>query len=66
MDQPTRDYLIRGHAKIIAHYQKVLEASSLEQSERERIQQRLVGIEAELHAIKTDHASDAMRLAHAA
>lgn len=51
MDPKVRDYLIRAHNKVIAHCQHVLRASSLGQLERERIQRRLLVVEAELEAI---------------
>jgi hypothetical protein len=52
MDHKVRDYLIKAHGKVIAHYRQILRASSLEQPERERIQQRLSVIETELEAIR--------------
>jgi len=52
MDHSVRDYLIRAHTKVIAHYHQVLRPTSLAQSERERVQQRLAIIEAELEAIR--------------
>ena len=52
MDRSVRDYLIRAHKKVIAHYHQVLQASSLTRPERERIQQRLAVIEAELETIR--------------
>ena len=51
MDQSVRDYLIKAHNKVIAHYHQVLEARSLAPPERERIQERVVGIEVELAKI---------------
>ena len=54
MDPRVRDYLIRAHNKVIAHYHQVLEANSLAQPERERIQRGLASIEAELDTLVTD------------
>ena len=51
MDQSVRDYLIRAHCKVIAHYRQLLGSSSLSQSERQRIQERVTVIEAELRAL---------------
>jgi len=48
----VRDYLIKAHTKVIAHYRQVLEASSQAQPERERIQRSLAMVEAELAAIR--------------
>ena len=66
MDQRTRAYLIRAHNKVIAHYRQTLAADSLDQPERERIQQRLTAVEAELKAIEIAGASDPTRFATAA
>ena len=52
MDQRVRDYLIRAHNKVIDHYRRVLQATSLSQPERERIQKRLATIETELQTIR--------------
>ena len=62
MDQRVRDYLIKAHNKVIAHYHQVLEARSLAQPERERIQERLAGIEVELAKINGSGALDPMHL----
>jgi len=58
MDPRVRDYLIRAHNKVIAHYHQVLEASSLEPSQRERIQKGLAGIESELATMIAGTAPD--------
>ena len=60
MDQRVRDYLIKAHNKVIAHYHQVLEARSFSQPERERIQERLAGIEVELAKINGSSALDPM------
>ena len=52
MDQRVRAYLIRAHNKVMGHYHQLLQASSLSQLERERIQRRLAEIEAELETIR--------------
>src|SRR5689334_16354728 len=62
VDQRVREYLIKAHNKVIAHYNQVLEARSLAQPERERIRERLAGIEAELAMIKGNSGLDPMRL----
>jgi hypothetical protein len=54
MDQRVRDYLIRAHNKVIAHYQELLRTSSLAASERQRIQQRLALIEVERDRFRMD------------
>ena len=64
MDQRVRDYLVRAHSKVIGHYHKVLQSSSLSQPERERIQQRLASIEAELEAVRGSASN--LDVAHAA
>ena len=67
MDQRVRDYLIKAHKahnKVIAHYQQVLQAGSLSQPERERIQQRLTVIEAELEIFRNGASN--LRFAQAA
>jgi hypothetical protein len=51
VDREVRDYLIRAHSKVIAHYRQVLQSSFLTQPERERTQQRLAVVEAELATI---------------
>ena len=51
MSKQIRDYLIRAHKKVIAHYRQVLRASSLTEPERKRIQQGLARIETELAAL---------------
>ena len=67
MDQRTRAYLIRAHSKVLAHYRQILAAGSLDQLERERIQQRLIAVvEAELKNVERGGASDPTRFAHAA
>jgi len=48
MDRGVRDYLIRAHNKVIAHYRQVLQATSLSPAEREHIQKRLAQAEVEL------------------
>jgi Skp family chaperone for outer membrane proteins len=48
----VRDYLIYAHNKVIAHYQQVLRASSLTESERKRVQQSLARAETELEALR--------------
>ena len=52
MDKRVRDYLIKAHNKLIAHCRQALQESSLDQSDRERIQQRLADSEAELETIR--------------
>jgi len=54
----VRDYLIKAHNKVIAHYDQVLEALFLAQPERERIRKRLASIEAELAKIKARAVAD--------
>lgn len=54
MDTEVRDYLIGAHSKVIAHYRKVLQSTSLAPPERERIQKRLEVAETELAAILGD------------
>ena len=54
MDQRVKNYLIRAHNKVIAHYQQVLAANSLAESDRERIRHNLARIEAELETIRRD------------
>jgi hypothetical protein len=66
VDQRTRAYLIRAHNKVLAHYRQILAAGSLDQLERERIQQRLIAVEAELKTVERGGASDPTRFAHAA
>jgi hypothetical protein len=66
VDQRTRDYLIRAHNKVIAHYQKVLQASSLTHAERENIRRRMAGVEAELETISRRGASNPMQFLEAA
>jgi hypothetical protein len=51
VNQQVRDYLIRAHNKVIAHYHQVLRASSLTELERKRIQQSLIRVETELAAL---------------
>jgi hypothetical protein len=51
VNQQVRDYLIRAHNKVIAHYHQVLGASSLTDPERKRIQQGLAQTETELAAL---------------
>jgi hypothetical protein len=48
MDRGVRDYLIRAHNKVIAHYRQVLQGPSLSPAEREYVQKRLAHAEAEL------------------
>jgi hypothetical protein len=48
MDRRVRDYLIRAHNKVLAHYRQVLQGTSLSQAEREHVQKRLGDAEAEL------------------
>jgi hypothetical protein len=66
MDEATRDYLIRAHKKVIAHYREVLQSSSLTQADREDIRRRMAGVEAELEAIRRGGASNPIRFPHAA
>jgi len=66
VDQRTRAYLIRAHNKVLAHYRQILAAGSLDQLERERIQQRLIAVEAELKNVERGGPSDPTRFAHAA
>jgi hypothetical protein len=66
VDQRTRAYLIRAHNKVLAHYRQILAAGSLDQLERERIQQRLIAVEAELETIEKSGTSDPTPFAHAA
>jgi len=54
VDPRLRDYLIRAHNKVVAHYHRVLKAGSLAQLERERIHRGLASIEAELDTLITD------------
>ena len=62
MDPTVRDYLIKAHTKVIAHYHHVLEKGSIAQPERQRIQERLAGVEAEFAKIKGSSALDPMHL----
>ena len=48
MDRRVRDYLIRGHNKVIAHYRQVLQGTSLSPAECAHVQKRLTDAEAEL------------------
>jgi len=48
MDRDVRDYLIRAHTRVIAHYRQALQGSSLSSVERQHIQRQLAGAEAEL------------------
>jgi hypothetical protein len=48
MDRRVRDYLIRAHNKVIAHYRQVLQGASLSPAERAHVQKRLADAEAEL------------------
>jgi hypothetical protein len=52
VDRRVRDYLIHAHNKVIAHYHQVLQANSLTEPERMRIQQNLARAEAELEALR--------------
>ena len=52
MDPTVRNYLIRAHKKIIAHYHRVLAANSLSEPECNRIKRGLASIEAELSTIE--------------
>ena len=52
MNESVRDYLIRAHNRVISHYHKLLQASSLELPQRERILQGLASTEAELDKIR--------------
>jgi hypothetical protein len=65
VDSRVRDYLIRAHNRVIAHYHQVLEANSLAQLERDRIQRGLATVEAELETIVTGGASASRRLVQA-
>ena len=65
MDPRVRDYLIRAHSKVIGHYRQHLEAASLAQPERDRIQRGLASIEAELDTLVTGGASVSRRLVQA-
>ena len=51
MNHQVRDFLIRSHNKVIAHYRQVLRASSLTELERKRIQQSLARTETEMAAL---------------
>ena len=64
MDRGVRDYLIRAHNKVIAHYRQVLQAPSLSPAEREHVQKRLADAEAELASFSG--ASRSLHLAKAA
>ena len=66
MDQRTRAYLIRAHNKVLAHYQQILAAGTLDQLERARIHQRLIAVEAELKTVEKGGASGPTRFHHAA
>jgi hypothetical protein len=61
----VRDYLIKAHNKVIAHYNQVLEANSLAQPERERIQRGLANVESELDSLVTGGASVSRRVIQA-
>jgi hypothetical protein len=52
MDRRTRDYLLRAHNKVIAHYHQLLQASSLSPSDRERIEKGLAAAEAECETFR--------------
>ena len=65
MDQRVRDYLLRAHNKVIAHYHQVLQANSLAQPERDRIQRGLANIESELDTLVTGGASVPRRVVQA-
>jgi len=52
MDRRTRDYLLRAHNKVIAHYHQLLLASSLPPSERALIEKGLAAAEAEREAFR--------------
>lgn len=52
MDRRTRDYLLRTHNKVIAHYHQLLQASSLLPSERALIEKGLASAEAEREAFR--------------
>lgn len=65
MDPRVRDYLLRAHNKVIAHYHQVLEANSLAQPERDRIQRGLANIESELDTVVKAGASVARRVVQA-
>jgi len=62
MDQRTRDYLIRSQSKVIAHYQQILQTSSLPQVERETIHQRMARVESDLEMFRRRGASNPMPL----
>jgi hypothetical protein len=47
MDRGVRDYLIRAHNKVLAHYRQVLQGTSLSAAERDQVQKRLADAEAE-------------------
>lgn len=63
MDPTVRNYLIKAHKKIIAHYHRVLEANSLSEPECNRIKRGLANIEAELNTIEAGGSSGAWQLA---
>jgi len=52
VDPTVRNYLIKSHKKIIAHYHWVLAANYLSEAECNRIKRGLAGIEAELSTIE--------------
>jgi hypothetical protein len=54
VDPRLRDYLIRAHNKVIAHYRQLLQASSLSEPERLRIQGNLASVEAEAASLRRD------------
>jgi hypothetical protein len=52
MSRGVRDYLIRAHNKVIAHYRQVLQGTTLSPAEREHVQKGLAQAEAELARFK--------------
>jgi hypothetical protein len=50
MNRNVRDFLLRTHGKIIAHYRQVLRDASIPDLERQAIRNRLAQAEAELNS----------------